>query len=120
MDLKKLKELTEKFKKLPKSIQENEDDPTIKWIKDIKEGRIEMAEESLHRFRIPIYIGLFLFTINLGYIVYINITDTTGDLLKEQIGINSAILQELQEAKQVLFRIEKNNRQAEVKDTLVD
>lgn len=120
MGLKELKELTDKLKKLPKPNQTNEDDSITKWVKGIKGGQIEMAEESLHRFRIPIYIGLFLFTINLSYTVWLNYTDTTSGLLKEQIKISSELLLELQEAKQALFRIEENGLHVVVKDTLVD
>ena len=48
------------------------------------------------------------------------ITDDKSELLRLQIELQHSTIQELQESRDVLSRIEENSRQVEVKDTLVD
>lgn len=122
MDLKELEELTKKFRKIPKSPEVNEN-PTAEWINDMQEGRIERARQDLNRFRLPLIVAIIgvsysiiISSISLYYIV----TDDKSELLKSQIELQRLTIQELQKSKEVLFRIEENSRQVEVKDTLVD
>ena len=77
-------------------------------------------KEELLRFRLPILIGITLFLINIGYSIYVNITDPTPDLLRKQLEIEANQLVELQKAKQALFRIQETYLQDAGKDTVQD
>ena len=55
-----------------------------------------------------------------GLGLILTITDDKSELLRLQIELQHSTIQELQESRDVLFRIEENGRQVEVKDTLVD
>ena len=80
--------------------------------KQLQEDAKDKYYEQLHRFRLPLWIAIGIFSINIVYTIYLNLTDPIPDLLKKQLELETEQLQELRESKEVLFRIEEVYLQA--------